>query len=424
MTSYFQKKIKIISKLNLFQYKTALFYVSTSLLKAIAELISIFFIANKVTPIELGLWAVILTFSTYANVLTGGIVNGLNRELPYFLSRNKINLAKSMIASSQAFLACCVILTLIFGFTICAYYFYSGFNDKAYVLLSVILITVTNFYTVYLQSTFRSNSDFNRLSFIQISYAIASLFSIILIYYFGFYGMISRVILIQLFLLILFHYNRPFVEPLKWNSKIIFLLLKTGLPIFIMSYIHSIALVSDRWIVNYYSDNYSLGIYSFSLYAFSSFSILINAIGSFLYPKFTSLLGSAENSRQKMWSIYKRTTILLTMLFVPISIILFHMIPYVVRSFYQNYIPAIQSMQILVIAGALYGSSLGANILWSMKKWWFMASQQLSNAFLLFVCPLILIRFLNVLQAVSLGICIAFFLNFFITAFLVRKATA
>lgn len=417
------KKIKFISKLNLFQHKTSLFYVSTSFLKSIAELISIFFIANHVTPNELGLWAVILTFSTYANFLTGGIVNGLNRELPYFLSRNQVNLAKSIVSSSQVFLAGCVIITLIFGISISAFYFYSGFFNKGYVFLSVTIITVTNFYTGYLQSTFRSNSDFDRLSFIQILYALASLFSIILIYYFGFYGMISRIILIQLFLLFLLHNYRPFVEPLKWNSKIIFLLLKTGLPIFIMSYIHSVALVSDKWIVNYYADEFSLGIYSFSLYAFSSFSILINAIGSFLYPKFTFLLGSSDNSNHIMWSMYKKTTILLLLIFVPMSIILFHMIPFVVRSFFYYYIPAIQSMQIFVIAGALYGSSLGANILWSMKKWRFMASQQLSNAFLLVVCPLILIRFLNVLQAVALGICIAFFINFFFTAFLVRKAT-
>lgn len=421
---YLHKKIKIISQLNLLQHKTALYFVSTSLLKAIAELISIFFIANHVTPNELGLWAVVLTFSTYANVLTGGILNGINRELPYFLSKNKNNLVKSMVSSSQVFLVCCIILTLIFGISISAYYFYSGFSNKAYVFLSVTLITVTNFYTVYLQSTFRSNSDFNRLSIIQILYALASLLSIILIYYFGFYGMISRIILIQLFFLFLLHNYRPFVEPMKWNSKITFFLLKTGLPIFVMSYIHSVALVSDRWIVNYFADEYSLGIYSFSLYAFSSFSILINAIGSFLYPKFTFLLGSSDNNKIIMWSMYKRTTIFLLVLFVPISIILYNIIPFIVRSFYSNYMPAIQSMQILVIAGALYGSSLGANILWSMKKWWYMASQQLSNAFMLVLCPLILIRFLNVLQAVSLGICIAYFLNFFLTAFLVRKATA
>ena len=405
------------------QNRTPLFFVSTSFLKAIGEVFAIFLIATHVSVVDLGLWTVMLTFSSYANVLTGGIVNGVNRELPYFLSRNQINLANSIVSASQVFLAGCVIITLIIGISTSAFYFYSGFFNKAYVFLSVTIITVTNFYTGFLQSTFRSNSDFDKLSFIQILYALASLFSIILIYYFGFFGMISRIILIQLFFLFLLHNYRPFVEPLKWNSKIIYLLQKTGFPIFIMSYIHSVALISDRWIVKYYADDYSLGIYSFSLYAFSTFAILINAIGSFLYPKFTFLLGSTNNSNQIMWSMFIKTTKFLLLIFVPMSIILFFLIPFVVKSYFSNYVAAIQSMQILMIAGALNGLSLGANILWSMKKWRFMASLQLSNALLLVLCPLILISFLDVLQAVSMGICIAFIVHFILTIFLVRKAT-
>ncbi|WP_396217718.1 hypothetical protein [Flavobacterium sp.] len=417
-----ENKVKTIWN-SIVQNRTVLFYVSTSFLKSIGEVFAIFQIATHVSVVDLGLWTVMLTFSSYANVLTGGIVNGVNRELPYFLSRNQINLTKSIISASQVFLTGCVIITLIIGISISVFYLYSGFFNKAYIFLSVTIITVTNFYTGFLQSTFRSNSDFDRLSFIQILYTVASLFSIILIYYFGFYGMISRIICIQLFLMFLLHNYRPFVEPLKWNYKIIFLLLKTGLPIFIMSYIHSVALISDRWIVKYYADDYSVGIYSFSLYAFSTFAILINAIGSFLYPKFTFLLGSTNDSNQIMWAMFIKTTKFLLLIFVPMSIILFFLIPFIVKSYFSNYVAAIQSMQILMIAGALNGLSLGANILWSMKKWRYMASLQLSNALLLVLCPLILIRYLDVLQAVSLGICIAFIVHFILTIFLVRKAT-
>jgi len=417
------KQPKLLLSHKILQHKTVMFYVITAIFKSISEFIAIFFIADNVTPKDLGIWTIMLTFSTYANFFSGGIVNGLNRELPYLLSQGKTNLAKSMISSSQFYIVGCSVLTLVIGAVVSGYYLYYGFLDKGYVFLSVTIITIINFYNSYLQATYRSNAHFNKLSFIQTVYALASIFSVALIYFYGFYGMMLRLLFVQFLFVVLLHIYRPFVEPFRWNKKVVFLLMRTGLPIFIMAYVHSIALTSDRWIVNYYADELTLGIYSFGLYAFSALLILINAIGSFLYPKFTFQYGSNNSNKATMWLLYKKTTKYLVVIFTAIPIVLYFFIPFVVKNYFHNYLPVIQTMQILVFAGGLYGWSLGANILWSMKAWKYMASQQLSNALLLILCPLLFVRYFEPLQGVALGVCIAYFLNFFITTFLVKKAT-
>ena len=71
------------------QKKVLFKMISSSYLALPVNLIVAVFTYRLIDPYFMGIWATMIVFETYANALRLGIVNGMNRELPYAMGSGK-----------------------------------------------------------------------------------------------------------------------------------------------------------------------------------------------------------------------------------------------------------------------------------------------------------------------------------------------
>ena len=403
-------------------YKTPIAYASSSLIKAFATLVAGFFIAKFIAPEDLGLWTTLSLFITYALFLQGGIINGLNLELPLSFGEGKNKKGRLMVSVAQTFTLCVSIAFFIVGLSL--YFFFPFESDKIkYGVLAISIIIVFTFYQNHLLSTFRSNNSFLKLSYLQIIDAIVNLITILLVFYFSYYGMLVKAVIVIILFVILLHLQRPIKVNFKWDQKVFFKLLKIGFPIFVLAYIESLALTFDKLMLLKFSDLQSLGIYSFALYALVFSTLLSNSIASYIYPKMSYQYGKDKNALI-LWQYVKKITILLLVIQLPLFAIGYFIIPELIPKFFPNYTASIIPMQILLFAGIMKGAVIGVNVIWSMKKWKYMIIYQVSYSIL--VISLIYL-FLNLYSdktiGVAFGLMYANVANLLLGIFLSYKAT-
>ncbi len=159
--------------LNLKNKKVALKFISSSFLSLPVSLIVSFITFRNIDPYLMGIWQTMLIFETYAGILRFGVVNGMNRELPFHLGMGKNDEAKSFAETTLFYsLGNIILLWIIVPLIITNF----EFNAVYFACLSVALIRVSlSFYISYLSGTFRSNDQFNNLSNIQFVVLISKL---------------------------------------------------------------------------------------------------------------------------------------------------------------------------------------------------------------------------------------------------------
>lgn len=392
------------------KFKVPILYSGGSVVKALAQMIVGFVIARYISPKDFGLWATINLALTYSLFLQSGLINGLNRELPYLFGKGEDAEAIRMAGTVQTFnlaVSCLVVVAAVIIIMLVPFE-----SEKMTIgIIAMVVIIVLNYYQSYLFSTFRSKDSFLQLSIIQFIHAGVNVATLIFVVYFSYYGMIIKAVIVAVVYVLLLHYYRPIKVGFIWDKAAFYKLIKVGLPIFSLAYVESIASTADRlWIINYGTIT-DVGLYSFGFYAFSSFTIFPSSIASYIYPKMTYNYGRTHD-KLIMWRYVKKITLLLLIVLTPIAIIGYLICPYLIEEFFPNYIKSAPSMQILLLAGVLSGAVIGVNALWSMKSWKHMIIYQLFFSFLLVICPYVGLQFFSdKLVGISYGVLLAHFIN-------------
>ncbi|MEO6305840.1 MAG: oligosaccharide flippase family protein [Bacteroidia bacterium] len=394
------------------QYKTPILFSGGSVAKAFAQMIVGFVIAKFVTPKDFGLWNTLNLALTYSLFVQAGLINGLNRELPYLFGKGEEKEATNMAGTVQTFTLISSVLVLLAG---AGYIIFSDIkNPKVYYgIMGVTVLIVLNYYQSYLFSTFRSKNSFLNLSKLQFAHAFTNIVTLIFVFYYTYYGLVLKAITVSLIYVTLMHFTRPIKVGLLWNKEAFYKLIKVGLPIFALSYLEAIAGTTDKMLLLKYSNLENLGIYSFGFYALSSFSIFPSSIASYIYPKMTYNYGKT-NDKLIMWKYAKKITLILLAVLTPIAILGYLICPILIERFFPAYLASAPIMQILLFAGVFSGSVIGVNALWSMKSWKYLITYQLIFCILLVGGPFIGLQlFENKLEGISYGLLIGHFINLF-----------
>lgn len=413
----FKNLINLLGK-----YKTAALYSSTSIIKGCATMLSGFVIAKFVDPQDLGLWSTLTLALTYSVFIQGGVNNALNLELPAAYGKGDTRYAEKLAAVAQTFTLFTAVVIFIAGISF--YLFYPTENPKVkYGIIGITFMVVLTFYQTYLSSTYRSNDSFLKLARIQFFEAIFNVTTLLLVFYFAYYGMIIKSVLTLLFFVTLLHLFRPIKIRFTWDKTVFLHLLKVGMPIFVLIFIDSTVSTIDKvWLLKY-ADLTQLGLYTFGLYALNLFILFGSSIASYIYPKMTFSYAKT-NDPLILWRYMKKVTGILLLIQTPLVIAGYFVIPLLVERFFANYILSVPVMQILLTAGMMKGSVIGVNILWSMKKWKYMYLYIVLYAFLLLTMTFIGIQiFDNKLIGVAIGVLAADSINLISGIYLSYKAT-
>lgn len=344
-----------------------LFLGSAQMTSNIIRIISGLIIAKLLIPETLGLFNGFGLIIGYLPIAQLGVMNGLNRELPYLFGKNEHEKARHFASVAQFWelgLAC-ISFAILFILSLAKlfqgnYLYFAGYLTYAF--------TAFHFFysTNYLQILFRTNRDFNKLSAIALIVSATSLLLIILVWKWGFYGLGLRLVLISAIEFILLYKYRPLrVKPL-WNTSIYKEIVKVGMPIFIVGYVFSLWGVLQNTIVFKFGGPQQYGYFSLAIMVEASLAVLIGAVNQVIYPKLSFEYGKGTSLNSLLKIILKPVIIVFAIL-VPSVVLMWLALPLVVKWWLPQYINGIAAAQWTLIT--LFISVFGAfNLIFNVIK--------------------------------------------------------
>jgi len=343
-------------------------FLSSNIFSSIIGIFTGFFTYRYIEPSQLGIWGVFAIIEVYFSFTRFGIINGLGRELPFYLGQDNQEKSNSIAQTALSYslwsnLILIIVIPLVLKINnINLSNLYYGFS-----LIVVMLRLVLNSYSSYLSVTFRTNSNFNDLSNLTFFQSGIKIFSLFFVYKFGFWGLLIREFLLSLTETSLLHYKRPLKITPKFNSKLFIELFKVGFPLFIVSYLSGIVDTFPRLYILKYGTTEQLGLFSPIIVVLGLSIILPNAISSYMYPKMAFSYGSTSNGLQ-LWGIIKKTALLSILTSIPISISVYFGAD-LIGLFFPKYIDSVFYLKLSSISMLFVGFKAGSISFSVMKNW-------------------------------------------------------
>lgn len=340
--------LKLIAK----KHKTPIRFLNSTILLYGVTLLTSVVTYRYIGPDFLGIWATFTTFSTLATFLRLGIVNGMNRELPYYLGKKNTDKAYAYAETTLAYTLFSILIIVVTGIVFFLTYDFEkheSFSDSYKFATIVFFFNVAiEPYSSYLSGTFRTNNSFDKLSNIQSVQALLRLITLLLVVKFGYNGFLCREAFMVLIGAILLHFNRPLpqIRPrFKWSC--FFDLFKIGFNIFLASYLTTFVDTFPRLFLIKEGSTTELGLFSPVLVILGIVYLVPNTISNYLYPKFSYAYGNGE-SNIYFWKKLRQLLLLSLAIGVVFAIGVYVCIDYVIPFFpkYLGSVPYIKLMSI------------------------------------------------------------------------------
>jgi O-antigen/teichoic acid export membrane protein len=280
--------------------KSFLKYFSSNILSVPVSLVTGFINFRNIDPVFMGMWATVTIFEVYSTFLRLGVVNGMNRELPFALGQGDKEKADKYAATTQMFsIFNGLILLLIAPIIIKSIHL----DESYFACVTVVLIKAClSFYTTYLQGTFRSDDQFGKLANITMWGLGAKLLFCPLVFL-GFNGFLTYELILIVLNSFLLHRFRPIhIKPKLFLPEMKRLIL-TGFPLFATSYILGVIDTFPRLFIIKDGSEQLLGLYAPILMLVNTMMIFPSSIMNFLYPKFSYQIGQKIPAIQ-IWKKY------------------------------------------------------------------------------------------------------------------------
>lgn len=319
--------------------------VGGNLAASALRMVNGFFTARVVEPAVMGLFSGIGLVQGYIPFFSLGILNGLNRELPYYIGKGDHARARELASAAQAWalaLGAGVALSLT---GVAAWYAYYGKWTVAAGWLTNAISGFSLFYsTYYLQVTFRTRGDFARLALVNVIQSVISLLLVMIVWWLTFYGLCLRAVLVLIVQNALLWLWRPIRVGPEWNRRHLLHLFKIGAPIFAVGQLYVYWTALDGTLMLLYCGQRGLGLYAVAVMASTSLLMLPDAITQVLYPQMAEQYGRCNDLRALVRSAV-RPMMLALLVVVPLTIAGWACMPWVVTALLPKYVDAIPAAQ-------------------------------------------------------------------------------
>lgn len=326
------------------KYKIITKYLASSFINIPISLITGYLIFKNIDPYFMGIWSTLTVYEVYSTYLRLGIINGMNRELPFALGKDDKFTAYSL--ASTALYYTLINIALIFFVSLILFFFYIS-NIYKYAFIVLIIRVILNSYSTYVSGTFRSNDNFNTFSNIQFYMSFFKLLSSPLITL-GFNGYLIWELLISFINTFLLHLKRPIKVIPNFNYFLFRKMIIIGLPIFVISTITSFIDTIPRLYLIKFGTEIDLGLYSPVFFLISTISLLPNQLSSYFYPKFTYNLAKTNSIFFMKQSIKK--IVLFTFIFLVFTSVLIYSISQSIILFFPKYLKSLPYIQLALLA--------------------------------------------------------------------------
>jgi O-antigen/teichoic acid export membrane protein len=298
-----------------------------------------------VAPATLGLFNGIGLVIGYAPFLQLGILNGLNRELPYYVGKGDREKAKELASAAQSWALVVGGVTCLVLFGVAGWHLVRGEWLMAAGWAANAVLTVFLFYnTYYLQMTYRTSQDFARLALFNVIQSAAALLLLVLVAWFGFYGLCMRVVLVGAMSLMLHFHWRPIRVGLAWSGAHLKHLFVIGAPIFGVGQLYTWWAVINSTLVLRFAGTEGMGLYSMVAMATTGLEFIPAAVSTVVYPRMAEQYGRRESVRELV-RMARKPMIFSTLGLLPVIVGAMFLVEPVMRLVVPRYVAAAPAMR-------------------------------------------------------------------------------
>ncbi len=339
------------------------------------RMVSGFIVIRLIAPEIYGLFSGVAVFLGYVMLGHFGVINGLGREIPFQLGRKNIVLINDL-AALGLWLSYAVGIMSSTIFTI--FFISKVLNGSPEEVAIFGTYTIISFFQVmnkaYLPVLYRTSDEFVKLTRINISLALVDILSIILVWKFGLLGLCIRALILVISEFGLLYSYRPIKVAPSWNYNQLKLLLKTGLPIFIVGQIRPLWTTITRNLIFSLGGPLQFGYYALASMVNGALGIIPNSIGSVMYPRMSIQYGEGKPVDIIIKSVIKPTLLLFVTLLIAAFGIYF-LLPVVVPRLLPKYVNGIEVAQWFAFLPVVVSLGLVNNIYNVLKqqKWYFVS---------------------------------------------------
>jgi len=349
------------------EHQAAFLFTGASGLVSVGQMFSSMVMVRWVSPEDLGLWRVVLLALPYTMIILAGVNNGLSRDLPYYLGKADEKTALRLAGTTLFYILGAILLVLLGGIG-CLFWFHDHGSKLLFAIATATVLIILTFYTNYLIVTFRSSKSFKEFSKVKLVEAFVTVGTIPLLFYLGYHGMLVRILILSGLVLFFMHLIRPIRVAPAWDSKAFFLLLKTGMPIFILDYLSTTAGTVDRLVLVKLGGVKLVGYYAVALMARDAIGIIPGALSEYIYPRMSHSYGQ-HHDPIRLWQMAVKSSLMAVAFMVPAVVAGWFLLPRVISNLFPKYTEAIAAAQWLLLGSVFGGASLGRMAIWSMKDW-------------------------------------------------------
>lgn len=257
--------------------------------------------SRAVEPQVLGLFNGIVLVCNYAPFLQLGVLNGLNRELPYSIGKGDWAEARRLASAAQAWalLVGAVVALGMIGVGI----FHGLMGDRG-LMSGWVTLSVSGFMAIFgalfLQALYRTQSEFVRLARYNVIMASIALLLVALVWWWGFLGLCLRALAIAACSLWFLWRWRPLQVPTQWSASSLRRLATTGAPIFAVGQLYTWWATLDATLVLAWAGTRGLGLYALAQLVTTTLRLVPDALGQVVYPHMAQEYGRGQGARALM----------------------------------------------------------------------------------------------------------------------------
>jgi len=404
-------------------------FTASGYISSIANFLSAVAVRRILSPFFMGIYAELSVIFEYAKYNHFGILDSLDRQIPYYNGRGESERTEEVknIGISFSLLTSTAVALFLILFS---YLFRNRLSPSLFIGLKVIAIMVV----VQSMSTFyvtlvRTHHLFVPLSKYLVLIALFDIFfKIILGLKFGVIGILwATVFTLITGMVYLFRTAKlRFRLTLRMPKKIVAALLKIGFPLLLAGFTFMALRSVDRIMIIALLTKEDLGYYSIAIMMFSFVFQLPNLMYTVLFPRFYEAFGSAKSDLSRIRGYVEKPTLAFAYLFPVLIGIAVIILPVFVRYVLPKYVQGITPAVILLFGTVCISfTNMSGYLLVALKKQGMLvligALCVLTSAFL----NLIFVKILNLgIVGIALGTAITYFLySIFLIGYAIKHYT-
>ena len=328
-----------------------------------------FYIKKFVMPYEFGIFTSANLVLLYMGYLQFGVLNAFNRDYPRLLGQgNETEFKKLRNTVFTYLLLLYALIALIVIFFTVLLIKKNRITDLLGIGIIInSLVVFFNSINNFLDVSTKSEGNVIYASSIGI---IKTIFLVSVGYFsvraWNFYGMFVA-IGVSTLIPFPFYLKKIFNLQFSFDKKLLYELIKSGLPLLINSLVWTVMMSVDKFVILSFMDMSDLGIYSTALLGFSTLVLIPKSISQIFYIKMSVKYGET-NSTQVLLNFADQFTFIISICTSSVALIAFFMLPVIIDWFIPNYSDGIQAAKILIIGVSLYSTTMMYSNVFSVLK--------------------------------------------------------